>query len=92
MVENTDEQLNDESTRGMPIRLTTNEWYKATQLGDSYRPYIVWEPVNSPDPEPVSVQNSVKYLDHAKKEVIAERYLYLPADAIDAAVQGGTRP
>jgi hypothetical protein len=23
-------------TRGHPIRLTTNEWYKAARLGDSY--------------------------------------------------------
>lgn len=27
--------------RGLPIRLTTNEWYKATQLGDSYWLYVV---------------------------------------------------
>ena len=30
-------------TRGYSIRLTTNEWYKATQLGDSYWLYVVWD-------------------------------------------------
>ena len=36
-------------TRGQPIRLTTNEWYKATQLGDSYWLYVVWNPLGTPD-------------------------------------------
>ena len=29
--------------RGQPVRLTTNEWYKATQLGDSYWLYVVYD-------------------------------------------------
>ncbi len=69
-------------TRGMPIRLTTNEWYKAAQLGDSYWLYVVWDPLNNPDPEPVRIQNPVKHLDHAKKEVVAARYFDIPAEAI----------
>src|SRR5262249_14396213 len=40
-------------TRGHPIRLTTNEWYKAAQLGDSYWLYVVWNPLNNLDPEPL---------------------------------------
>lgn len=40
-------------TRGQPIRLTTNEWYKAAQLGDSYWLYVVWDPLGSPDPAPI---------------------------------------
>jgi hypothetical protein len=28
-----------------PIRLTTNEWFKATQLGDTYWLYVVWDPL-----------------------------------------------
>ena len=71
--------------RGQPIRLTTNEWYKATQLGDSYWLYVVWNPLDNPDPEPVRIQNPAKHLDHAKREVIAARYYDIPADAIEVA-------
>jgi hypothetical protein len=74
--------------RGQPIRLTTNEWYKATQLGDSYWLYVIWNPLNNPDPEPVRIQNPAKHLDHAKREIIAARYYDIPADAIsDAATK-----
>jgi hypothetical protein len=76
--------------RGQPIRLTTNEWYKATQLGDSYWLYVVWNPLDNPDLEPLRIQNPVKHLDHAKREVIAARYYDIPADAIElAATVGG---
>jgi hypothetical protein len=71
--------------RGQPVRLTTNEWYKATQLGDTYWLYVVWDPLANPDPVPLMVQNPAKYLDHAKREVIAARYFDLPADAIEQA-------
>ncbi|HPC17198.1 MAG TPA: helicase-related protein [Candidatus Hydrogenedentes bacterium] len=73
--------------RGMPIRLTTNEWYKAAQLGDSYWLYVVWDPLNNPDPEPVRIQNPVKHLDHAKKEVVAARYFDIPAQAVEQAAR-----
>jgi hypothetical protein len=71
--------------RGQAVRLTTNEWYKATQLGDSYWLYVVWDPLDNPDPEPLRVQNPVKHLDHAKREVIAARYYDIPAEAIEDA-------
>src|SRR5262249_5919467 len=71
--------------RGQPIRLTTNEWYKATQLGDSYWLYVVWDPLEKPDPEPLRIQNPAKHLDHAKREVLAARYFDIPADAIQTA-------
>lgn len=71
--------------RGQPVRLTTNEWYKATQLGDSYWLYVVWDPLDKPDPEPVRIQNPVKHLDHAKREIVAARYYDIPADAIQIA-------
>ncbi len=38
--------------RGQTIRLTTNEWYKAIQLGDSYWLYVVWDPLGKPDSDP----------------------------------------
>jgi hypothetical protein len=73
--------------RGQPIRLTTNEWYKATQLADSYWLYVVWNPLDNPDPEPIRIQNPAKHLDHAKREVIAARYYDIPADAIHSAAE-----
>jgi len=69
--------------RGQPIRLTTNEWYKAAQLGDSYWLYVVWDPLDNPSPEPLRIQNPVKHLDHAKREVVAARYYDIPAEAIE---------
>jgi hypothetical protein len=71
--------------RGQPVRLTTNEWYKAQQLGDSYWLYVVWDPLANPAPEPLCIQNPAKHLDHAKKEVVAARFFDIPAAAIDQA-------
>lgn len=71
--------------RGQPIRLTTNEWYKATQLGDSYWLYVVWNPLDGPSDEPMRIQNPAKHLDHAKKEVVAARYYDIPAAAVEQA-------
>src|SRR5262249_40348057 len=73
--------------RGHPIRLMTNERDKATHLGDSYWPYLVWDPLNNPDPEPLVIRNPVKPLEHAKREVIAARHCDIPAPAIEAAAQ-----
>jgi hypothetical protein len=72
-------------TRGQPIRLTTNEWYKASQLGDSYWLYVVWDPLGTPDIVPLIIRNPVKHLDHVKREVIAARHFDIPAAAIEAA-------
>ena len=74
-------------TRGYPIRLTTNEWYKAAQLGDSYWLYVVWDPLNNPDPLPLIIRNPVKHLDHVKREVIAARHYDIPAQAIETAAK-----
>jgi hypothetical protein len=74
-------------TRGFSIRLTTNEWYKATQLGDSYWLYVVWDPLGNPEPEPLIIRNPAKQLDHAKREVIAARHYDIPAQAVEAAAQ-----
>lgn len=73
--------------RGRPVRLTTNEWYKAQQLGDTYWLYVVWDPLDSPDPTPVMVQNPAEHLDHAKREVTAARYYDVPAAAVEQAAQ-----
>ena len=74
-------------TRGNAIRLTTNEWYKATQLGDSYWLYVVWDPLGAPDPEPLRIRNPVKHLDHVKREVITARQFDIPAQAIERAAR-----
>ena len=73
--------------RGGAVRLTTNEWYKAQQLGDTYWLYVVWDPLHSPDPTPVMVQNPAKHLDYAKKEIVAARYYDLPANAVEQAAR-----
>lgn len=69
-------------TGGNPIRLTTNEWYKATQLGDSYWLYVVWNPLGQ-NPELVIIRNPAARLDHAKREVVAARFFEIPASAIE---------
>ncbi len=80
-------------SRGFSIRLTTNEWYKATQLGDSYWLYVVWNPLG-PNPELVTIRNPAARLDHAKREVVAARFFEIPAPDIEAAAQAtkGTLP
>ncbi len=71
--------------RGRTIRLTTNEWYKAQQLGDTYWLYVVWDPLDSLDPVPLMVRNPAKRLDHAKQEVVAARYYDFAAEAVESA-------
>ena len=73
--------------RDHPVRLTTNEWYKAQQLGDTYWLYVVWDPLDSPDPVPLMIKNPAKHLDYAKKEVVAARYYDLPANAVEQAAR-----
>jgi hypothetical protein len=77
--------------RGQAVRLTTNEWYKAQQLADTYWLYVVWDPL-SKSPELVRIQNPAVRLDHAKREIVAARFFEIPAEAVVAAVQhsGGT--
>ena len=77
--------------RGQPVRLTTNEWYKAQQLGDTYWLYVVWDPLDGPDPVPLMVQNPAKCLDYAKREGVAARHYDLSARAVEkaACVQEG---
>lgn len=68
--------------KGQAIRLTTNEWYKAQQLGDSFWLYVVWDPLQNPDPTPIMIQNPAKYLEHAAKPVVSARFYDFAADAI----------
>ena len=70
-------------SRGQPIRLTTNEWYTAQQLRDTYWLYVVWDPLDNPDSVPLRIRNPAKTLDYAKREVKVARYYDLPADAVE---------
>jgi hypothetical protein len=69
--------------RGGNIVMTTNEWYKAQQLADSYWLYVVWDPLTD-KPQLVKIQHPAEKLDHAKREVVASRYYEISADAIPA--------
>ena len=73
--------------QGRPVRLTTNEWYKAQQLGDTYWLYVVWDPLDNPDAVPLMIQNPAKHLDYAKKEVLTARYYDVPATAVEKAAK-----
>ena len=72
--------------RGQAIRLTTNEWYQAQQLGETYWLYVVWDPLGT-SPELMRVHNPAAKLDHAKKEVKATRFYDIPAEAIEVAAR-----
>jgi superfamily II DNA or RNA helicase len=72
-------------SKGKHIRLTTNEWYKAVQLGDTYWLYVIWNPLDNPNRTPLIIRNPAKHLDHAKKEVVAARYFDIPAAAVEQA-------
>ncbi len=69
--------------RGQPVRLTTNEWYKAQQLADSYWLYVVWDPLGN-SPELVHIHNPVEKLDHCKREIVAARFYEIAAEAINS--------
>ncbi len=67
--------------RGMPVRLTINEWYKAQQLAHTYWLAVVWDPLKEGS-ELVTIQNPAEKLDYAKKEIVAARFYEIPAEAI----------
>lgn len=70
--------------RGQPVRLTTNEWYKAQQLAETYWLYVVWDPLGESS-ELVCIHNPVAKLDHAKREIVAARFYEIPAEAVQNA-------
>jgi len=72
--------------RGQPVRLTTNEWYKAAQLAETYWLYVVWDPLGD-SPELVRIHNPVAKLDHAKREIVAARFYEISADAVQQAAE-----
>jgi hypothetical protein len=71
-------------TRDTDIQLTTNEWYKALQLGSTYWLYVVWDPLTE-GAELVRIANPAARLDHAKKEIVLAKLFASPAAAIRQA-------
>ncbi len=51
------------------IVLTTNEWYQASQMGDLYYLYVIWNAKNNPNPIPIVIQNPARNLTVEKKIV-----------------------
>ncbi|GBD43558.1 RNA polymerase-associated protein RapA [bacterium HR40] len=75
--------------RGQAIRLTTNEWYKAQQLAETYWLYVVWDPLGR-DPELVRINNPAARLEHAAIDLREARFVEIPAKAVmEAAERGG---
>jgi len=74
--------------RGQSVRLTTNEWYKAQQLANTYWLYVVWDPLGE-NPELVRIQNPAVKLDHAKREIVTARFFEIPAEALQQAAHVG---
>lgn len=67
--------------------MTTNEWFKATQLEDFYWLYVVWDSLENFDAEPIRIQNPAQKLDHVKKELLATPFFKIPAKAIVKIIQ-----
>ena len=71
-------------TRGQPVRMTTNRWLKARQLGKTYCLYVVWDPLE-PGAEPISVQDPAQGLEYAAREVLVVAGYEMPAEAVERA-------
>jgi hypothetical protein len=83
------ESRGQRTVAGQPVRLTTNEWYKAQQLADTYWLYVVWDPLGA-SPELVRIHDPVSKLDHAKREIVAARFYEIPAEALENVRQRET--
>ena len=64
------------------IALTTNEWYQASQMGDAYYLYVVWNAKKDPNTKPLIIQNPAKNLTVDKKIV---RYFVSPEEIREKA-------
>ena len=66
------------------VLLTTNEWYKAEQLAETYWLCVVWDPLGD-EHEMSAIRDPAGRLDHAKREMVATRYFKLSAEAVKQA-------
>jgi len=76
-------QLNQE------VSLTSNEWRKAQQLGDSYWLYVVWG-CKTGSPQLLKIHNPAKVLVGDAKEVRQVTRYLVPADAITRNAQANS--
>lgn len=58
------------------VALSTNEWYQASQMGDAYYLYVVWN-ATKPGAKPIIIQNPANNLEAASKVV---RYFVSPEE------------
>ena len=63
------------------VALTTNEWYQASQMGDVYYLYVVWD-AQSPNASPAIIQNPAHSLKVSQKVV---RYFVSPEEIREKA-------
>lgn len=63
------------------IAMTTNEWYQASQMGDAYYLYVVWN-AGSPEARPLVIRNPTRALN-ASREVV--RYFVGPEEIREKA-------
>lgn len=70
-----------------PVSLTMNEWRKAQQLGDSYWLYVVWG-CNTPNPQPLTIQNPAKKLVGDAKEIKQVTRYLVGAEALSRYANG----
>ena len=69
--------------RGQPVRLTTNEWYKAQHLSGTCWLDVVWDSLGESS-ELVRIKNPAARLNHAEREIVAARFFEIPAEAVVA--------
>ena len=68
------------------VSLTSNEWRKAQQLGESYWLYVVWGCKTS-EPKLLKIQNPAKVLVGDAKEIRQVTRYLVPAEAITRNAQ-----
>lgn len=73
------------------VSLTSNEWRKAQQLGDSYWLYVVWG-CKTPEPQLLKIQNPAKVLVGDAKEIRQVTRYLVPAEALQRNASTGVEP
>lgn len=66
-----------------PIVMTFNEWFRAKRLGKSYWLYVVWDPLNSANSEPITVRDPAEVFKHVNKRNDKYRVVVIPAKAVE---------
>ena len=72
--------------RGRQLRLTTNDWYRAQQLGNTSCVYVLCCSIANLETFPLMIQGPAKHLDYSYKGVGAAHYNTGPPGTIERAV------